>query len=160
MRIGIGHAETDPDAGRLGASARALADALLGAAGLGDGGAAPGPAREPDPAGAGESCALERLSRAVRAVEGQNYQVVNVDLTVTGEGGAPADRGGGAPERDAVRSELAERLHVPPGHVSLESAGKGSRPASAGRGGGVTAVALLDRIAPMDRVHSTLRAGG
>ena len=46
--------------------------------------------------------------------------------------------------------ELADRLHVSPGHVSLESGGDGA----------VTAVVLLDRIAPMDQVHSALRAGG
>lgn len=134
MRIGIGHADLDPDAGRLHAAARALTDALLGAAGLG-----PGEAATRGPEGAR---ALDVLSRAVRAVEGENYQVVNVDLAASG---AAAGAGG-----DALRAELADRLHVPPGHVSLPSDG----------GGTVTAVALLDRIAPMDRVHSALRAGG
>ena len=139
MRIGIGHADLDPDAGRLHAAARALTDALLGAAGLGRGAA---PMRGRESAGA-----LDVLSRAVRAVEGENYQVVNVDLASTG---AAPGAGGSGPGRDALRDELADRLHVPPGHVSLPSDG----------GGTVTAVALLDRIAPMDRVHSALRAGG
>lgn len=134
MRIGIGHADLDPDAGRLHAAARALTDALLGAAGLGRGAA---PMRGRESAGA-----LDVLSRAVRAVEGENYQVVNVDLASTGTAAGP--------DGDTLRAELADRLHVPPGHVSLPSDG----------GGTVTAVALLDRIAPMDRVHSALRAGG
>lgn len=139
MRIGIGHADLDPDAGRLHVAARAVTDALLGATGLGHGEAA---TREPESAGA-----LDVLSRAVRTVEGENYQVVNVDLASTG---AAAGSGGRGPDGDTLRAEIADRLHVPPGHVSLQSDG----------GDTVTAVALLDRIAPMDRVHSALRAGG
>lgn len=143
MRIGIGHADLDPDAGRLEAAARAVADALLGAAGLDEGEAAPG-------RGEGSVAALDVLSGAVRAVEGENYQVVNVDLASIGA--SPADRETDAdlPPDDAIRRQLSDRLHVSPGHVSLDP----------GRGRSVTAVALLDRIAPMDRVHSALRAGG
>lgn len=145
MRIGIGHAALDPDDGQLEAAARAVADAVLGAAGLGDGEAAPVRKR-------GSAGALDVLSGAVRAVEGENYQVVNVDLASIDA--AAVDRGthgdGDGPDQDAIRRELADRLHVSPGHVSLDPGG----------GGGVTAVALLDHIAPMDRVHSALRAGG
>ena len=145
MRIGIGYAHLDRDAGRLDPAARALADALLGAAGLGRGDLAP-----TGEAGERPADALDVLSRAVRAVEGENYQVVNVDLAVTGDAPRNRESPGGRPGADAVRAELAERLHVSPDHVSLEPGGSGA----------VTAVALLDRIAPMDQVHSALRAGG
>lgn len=143
MRIGIGHAALDSETGRLEAAARAVARALLGAAGLGDADAAPG--REP-----GSADSLDALSGAVRAVEGENYQVVNVDLASIDA--APGDREthGAGPHDDAIRRELADRLHVSPGHVSLDPGG----------GRSVTAVALLDHIAPMDQVHSALRAGG
>lgn len=143
MRIGIGHADLDPDAGRLDVAARALTDALLGAAGLGHRGAA-------SPRGEEAAPAVDVLSRAVRAVEGQNYQVVNVDLAVTDSAPAEREADGDRPADETIRGELAERLHVSPDHVSLEPGGSG----------GVMAVAMLDRIAPMDQVHSALRAGG
>lgn len=158
MRIGIGHADPDPDAERLAPAARALADALLGAAGL-DGGEAPA-SRPGEPDTPGGHAALDLLSRAVRAVEGENYQVVNVDLTVIGAAPGGPEGDGDAPGRRATRSELADRLHVSPEHVSLESAAGGVPAGSDGRSGVVTAVALVDRIAPMDQVHSPLRAGG
>ncbi len=142
MRIGIGHVDPDPDTGRLDVAARALTDALLGAAGIGHGGAA-SPREE-------AATAVDVLSRAVRAVEGQNYQVVNVDLAVTDFAPGESEAGGDGPGDHAIRDELADRLHVSPDHVSLEPGGSGA----------VMAVAMLDRIAPMDQVHSALRAGG
>lgn len=131
-------------------AARALADAVLGAAGLGgaDRFFAAGP-------GHGDRPGLAPLSRAVREVEGENYQVVNVDLTVIG-GGAPLGR-----HEAEIRETLAGHLHVPPEHVSVKPGG-GSEPDAlrAADGMVVLAVALLDRIDPMDQVHAALRAGG
>ena len=146
MRIGIGHHAPDPDTRRSLAAARAVADALRGAAGLsGD--------EEAADAGSETSAGPDLLSRTVLAVEGENYQVVNVDLTLVGE-----TAGDGAGD-DRVREALAERLHVAPEKVGLKP---GGTPAWADRedARAVLAVVLLDRIASMDQVHSALRAGG
>lgn len=139
-----GHSDGD-------AATHAVTDALLGAAGLGDIGEH-FPDTDPDYEGISS---LTLLSRAVRAVERENYQVVNVDLVVVTE----TPRIG--PHREGMRERLAERLHLGPGHVSV----KGKRNEGLGwigRGEGLAAMAvvLLDRIASTDQVHATLRAGG
>lgn len=152
--MGIGYAARGSDGDRRGAAHRAVAEAVLGAAGLarddledepGASWSGDGPASSPD-----------GLSRAVRAVEGENYQVVNVDLTLVGDA-----RGRGGAGDDGLRERLADRLHVSPGHVSV---GDGRplppEPGADAGGWGVMAVALLDRMPPMDQTHSTLRAGG
>lgn len=163
MRIGIGRADPHLEADRPEAAARALTDALLGAAGLSRGGES---SSAPGGNDRGEaSSPLDALSRAVRAVEGENYQVVNVDLVVGGEpsrgNAGSGGRPGTEPGADQVRRVLADRLHVSPGQVSVKP-GRDTPPGSMGGRGGraVVAVALLDRIAPMDQVHSALRAGG
>lgn len=152
MRIGIGRAApAESDAGRPCAAQRAVAEAVLGAAGL---------ECAEQGGGSGEDVGGGRdaLSRAVRAVERENYQVVNVDLTLVGDVD-PNER----PD-DELRERLADRLHVSPGHVSV-GPGSSAAPAAGSQpdgtvSAGVTAVALLDRMPPMDRTHSTLRAGG
>jgi len=149
VRIGIGRHAPDSDTVDRLAASRAVADALRGAAGLSD-------TEEERAAGAEESDPRDALSRAVRDVEGKNYQVVNVDLTVIGD-----EAGAGSGEETAgrrMREALAGKLHVAPEKVSLKP---GGGPAGdGGRGRAVLAVVLLDRIDPMDQVHSALRAGG
>lgn len=154
MRVGIGHAvPAGSDADRPGAARRAVAEAVLGAAGLESVDQGRG-------SGADAGGSRDELSRAVRAVERENYQVVNVALTLVG-GSRAHDR----PD-EGLRERLADSLHVSPGHVSV---GRGPGGSAAPAGGptpdgaasaGVMAVALLDRMPPMDQTHSTLRAGG
>lgn len=156
MRVGIGCAAPDPgDEPRArDTAAHAISKALLGAAGLPGAGpeSVSGEARGGGHDGAGESAdetvaapALRRLSRTVRAVEGENYQVVNADVTV---GAVGADDGD-------VRGLLADRLHVSPAHVSLKTG-----PVPAGPETGAVAIVLVDRVSPMDEVHAALRGGG
>ncbi|HKK07949.1 MAG TPA: 2-C-methyl-D-erythritol 2,4-cyclodiphosphate synthase, partial [Gemmatimonadota bacterium] len=91
-----GHSDGD-------AVTHAVIDALLGAAGLGSiGGLYPD--SDPELEGADS---LELLRDAVRRVEGENYQVVNVDVTVV------AERPRIAPHAPAMAGRLAELLHVP-----------------------------------------------
>lgn len=133
------------------AVAHAVIDALLGAAGLGD---IEDRFVDADPDYRGAS-SLELLTEAVRAAEGENYQVVNVDLTVVAE--TPAI----GRHRDLMRDRLADRLHVAPVRVSVKATGNGGM-GWIGRGEGVAsvAVALLDRVASVDQVHAALRTGG
>ncbi len=154
MRVGIGHAApAESDAGRPGAARRAVAEAVLGAAGLES--VEPGGS-----SGGGPGASRDELSRAVRAVERENYQVVNVDLTLVGDS-RPHER----PDEE-LRERLADRLHVSPGHVSVwggtgsSAAPAAGTPPDGAESAGVLAVALLDRMPPMDQTHSTLRAGG
>lgn len=139
-----GHSDGD-------AVAHALIDALLGAAGLGDIGEH---FPDSDPAHAGAD-SLELLRTAVRLVEEDNYQVVNVDLTVVAE--SPRI----APHVDGMRQGLAPILHVKPGAVGIK--GKTNEELGwIGRGEGlaVLSVALLDRIQDLDTLHASIRSGG
>ena len=61
--------------------AHAVTDALLGAAGLGD----IGRHFPPSDAEWKDADSLQLLARVVRLLEGRNYQVVNVDVTVVTE---------------------------------------------------------------------------
>jgi 2-C-methyl-D-erythritol 2,4-cyclodiphosphate synthase len=116
----VGH--TDADVG-----AHAVADALLGAAGLGDLGSRFG-VDQPDLAGAGS---LDRLLVAVVAdVAAAGYHVGNVDLTLV------AQRPRLAPHRDAMRANLARVLQVPADAVSVKFTTT-DRLGSIGRGEGV-----------------------
>lgn len=128
---------------------RALADALLGAAGLGDAVGADDPG--PDVGAGGRSPGP--LAGAVRQVEAENFQVVNADLTLV------APEPVISPHAGRVEETLAERLHVDPGRVSV---GEGRRGAAAwiaaGEGLAAVAVVLLDRRDGPDPV-AALRAG-
>lgn len=140
----VGHSDGD-------AVAHAVTDALLGAAGLGSIGDH-FPDDDPDLAGADS---LQLLAEAVRLVEGENYQVVNVDVTVVTE----TPRIG--PHAGAMGDALAEPLGIDPGHVSVRGkSGEGMGWIGRGEGLAVLAVALLDRIADLDTLHASLRAGG
>lgn len=110
----------------------AVADALLGAAGLGDIGVH---FSDTDPRWAGAD-SLELLAAVVLAVAGAGYAVANVDCSVLLE--APKL----APRRDAVQRALSEVVGAPVTVKGKRAEGLGA----IGRGEGVAcwAVALLD----------------
>jgi len=136
-----GHSDAD-------AVAHAVTDALLGAAGLGDIGRhfPPSHARWKD------ADSLQLLSRVVRLLEGRNYQVVNVDVTVVCE----APRIG--PHAEAMQQRLAGVLGIAPDHISIK--GKSNEGLGwIGRGEGIAAfaVALIDRLEDVDALHARHR---
>lgn len=121
------------------AVAHAVIDALLGAAGSGDIGThfPPGDGRWTD------ADSLELLARAVRILARENYQVVNIDVTVIAEAPAIAPHAGG------MRERLAGVLGIAPGHVSVKGkSNEGLGWIGAGEGLAVHAVALVDRVEP------------
>lgn len=138
-----GHSDGD-------AVAHAVVDALLGASGLGDvGGRFP----DDDPAYEGAK-SLELLAEAVRELERENYQVVNVDVTVVAE--TPRV----APHAGAMARAIAERLHVAPGAVSVKGkSNEGLGWIGREEGLAVLAVAAVDRIGEMDALHPALGDG-
>lgn len=110
----------------------ALADALLGAAGLGDIGQH---FPDTDPAVAGIA-GLELLRRVTTQVLGAGDAPASVDVTVI------AERPAIAPRRDEIRRELAAALGLEPERVSV----KATRPEGLGLSGdgiGCLAVAVL-----------------
>ena len=139
-----GHSDGD-------AIAHAVIDALLGAAGLGSiGGHFPD--TDPEFAGA-DSMAL--LVTTLRLLEADNYQVVNLDITVVTE------RPRIAPHADAIRASLAGRLHIDPRNVNVKgktNEGMGWIGWCEGLSG--MAAALIDRMADIDALHASMRAGG
>ncbi len=138
-----GHSDGD-------AVAHAVVDALLGASGLGDvGGRFP----DDDPAYEGAD-SLELLAEAVRELERENYQVVNVDVTVVAE--TPRV----APHAEAMARAIAERLHVAPGAISVKGkSNEGLGWVGREEGLAVLAVAAVDRIGEMDALHAALGDG-
>lgn len=130
---------------------RALASALLGAAGLES---APG-LRGPGDDRRGGSDPLRELEEVVRRVEGENYQVVNVDVTVL------ADGVGLEEHRGEMAALLAGLLHIAPGAVSVKEGPPGG---DGWPGGGARvaalAVALLDQMEDLDSLHAALRSRG
>jgi 2-C-methyl-D-erythritol 2,4-cyclodiphosphate synthase len=120
-----GHSDGD-------ALCHALADALLGAAALGDVGEH---FPDTDPAVAGIS-GLELVARTVGAVRAAGLVPDSVDLTVI------AERPSVAPARAEIRGRLAEILGVDVGRVSV----KATRPEGLGLSGdgiGCLALAVL-----------------
>jgi len=89
----------------------ALADALLGAAALGDIGQH-FPDTDPAYAGADSRVLLRRVAERVQAA---GYQVANVDVTVL------AQRPKLAPHRDAMRANIAADLGIDIGAVSVKA---------------------------------------
>ena len=125
-----GHSDGD-------AVAHALIDALLGAAGAGDVGShfPPGDERWKD------ADSMDLLRRAMALLEGRNYQVVNVDLTVICE----TPRIG--PHVAAMRARLGALLGVGPDFVSVKGkSNEGMGWIGAGEGLAVHAVALVETI--------------
>ncbi|HYJ80504.1 MAG TPA: 2-C-methyl-D-erythritol 2,4-cyclodiphosphate synthase [Longimicrobiaceae bacterium] len=136
-----GHSDAD-------AVAHAVTDALLGAAGLGDIGRHFPPS---DPQWK-DADSLQLLARVVRLLEGRNYQVVNVDVTVIAE----EPRIG--PHAAAMQEQLARVLGISPGHISIK--GKSNEGMGwIGRGEGLAcfAVALIDDLEGIDAVHARHR---
>lgn len=130
-QVGLaGHSDAD-------AVAHAVTDAILGAAGAGDIGRHFPPG---DPAWQGAD-SLELLARALELVEGEGYQVVNVDVTVIAE--LPRI----APHAVEMSGKLAEVLGVSPGSVSLKgTSNEGMGWIGRGEGVAALAVALVDRV--------------
>ncbi|HYW07054.1 MAG TPA: 2-C-methyl-D-erythritol 2,4-cyclodiphosphate synthase [Longimicrobium sp.] len=136
-----GHSDAD-------AVAHAVTDALLGASGLGDIGRHFPPTNDQYK----DADSLILLGRVVRLLEGRNYQVVNVDVTVVTE--APKI----GPHAPAMRERLAAVLGIAPGNVSVK--GKSNEGLGwIGRGEGLAAyaVALIDDLEGMDSLHARHR---
>lgn len=125
-----GHSDGD-------AICHAVIDAILGAAALGDVGSHFPPT---DERWRGAD-SVELLRRAVEVLERENYQVVNVDITVICE--TPKI----GPVASAIRERLGEVLRVGPGFVSVKGkTNEGMGWIGAGEGLAVHAVALIDRV--------------
>ena len=133
-----GHSDAD-------AVAHGIIDAILGAAGLGDIGShfPPSDVRWKD------ADSIQLLGAAVRLLESENYQVVNVDVTIIAE----APRIG--PHAEGMRRRLAEAIGISPRNVSVKAkSNEGMGWIGAEEGIAVHAVALIDRIEDQDRVHA------
>ena len=125
-----GHSDGD-------AICHAVIDAILGAAGLGDVGGHFPPG---DEAWAGAD-SLDLLRRAVAILERENYQVVNVDVTVICQ--TPKI----GPLAPAIRGRLGDALRIGPDFVSVKGkTNEGMGWIGAGKGLAVHAVALVDRV--------------
>ena len=123
-----GHSDAD-------AVAHAVTDALLGAAGLGDIGRHFPPSDEQWK----DADSLKLLAQVVRLLEGRNYQVVNVDVTVICE--QPKI----GPHAPAMQERLASVIGISPGHISIKGkTNEGMGWIGRGEGIAVFAVALVD----------------
>lgn len=139
-----GHSDGD-------AVCHAITDALLGAAALGDIGAL-FPDTDPEHEGA-DSVAM--LAEAVRRLESENYQIVNVDVTVI------AERPKIVSYARAMRDRLAPVLHASPANVSIKGkTNEGMGWIGRGEGIAVIAVASVDQIEDIDALHASIRSGG
>ena len=121
----IGHSDAD-------VVSHALADALLGAAGLGDIGAH---FPDDDPRWAGAD-SLELLARVARLLRADGWRAVNADLTVI------AERPRLAPHRSEMAARLAGALGVEAARVNVKATtneGMGF----VGRGEGIAVVASV-----------------
>ena len=129
----------------------AVIDAMLGAAGLGSIGDL-FPDTDPELEGADSLLLLED---AVERLERENYQVINVDVTVIAE---RPKIGAFAPQ---MSERLARRLHTPPGAVSVK--GKTNEGMGwIGRREGIAAIAMasIDQIRDTDALLASMRTGG
>jgi len=141
-RLVLGGVQIEHPAGLAGHSdadavAHAVTDAILGAAGAGDIGQhfPPSDERWRD----ADSLALLRAATAIIAEE--NYQVVNVDVTVVCESPRLA------PHLDAMRSRLAAALGIAPRLVSIKGkTNEGMGWIGQGEGIAALAVALVHAI--------------
>ena len=117
----------------------AVADALLGAAGLGDlGDRFPGDERWKD------ASSLAILAETAALVAGAGYGIVNVDVSVIAQ--APRL----SPYRDRMRSEVAAALAIDRGVVSVKATTT-DHLGFTGRGEGIAAlaVATIERLEPL-----------
>lgn len=126
----LGHSDAD-------AVAHAVTDALLGAAGLGDIGRHFPPTDE----AWRDADSIELLRRVGQLAAEQNYQVVNVDVTVVCE--APRI----STHADAMSGRLAAALGIAPSHVSVKGkTNEGMGWIGTGEGVAAMAVVLVDRV--------------
>jgi len=147
MRVGIGYDFHPLDDERPlvldeDALARAITEALLGAACLGTLGALLADRDSADR----DRDGIDVLADAVRRLESENYQVVNVDVTVVCEG----------LEVESVARSIARRLapvlHTRPSDVSVKG--------TSNAGMTVIAVASIAQIEDIDALHASIRSGG
>lgn len=123
----LGHSDAD-------VLLHAVADSLLGAAGLGDIGRH---FPDTDPAFK-DADSRELLARCAEMVREQGYDVGNVDATLFAQ--APKI----APYRDAMRRRIAEALQIDPGRVNVKATTtEGLGFVGAGEGMAAQCVALL-----------------
>jgi 2-C-methyl-D-erythritol 2,4-cyclodiphosphate synthase len=125
-----GHSDAD-------AVAHAVTDAILGAAALGDIGAhfPPHDARWKD------ADSIELLASANGLIGEENFQVVNVDVTVV------CERPRIGPHVEAMRARLAGALGISPANVSIKGkTNEGMGWIGSGEGLGAVAVALVTRM--------------
>jgi 2-C-methyl-D-erythritol 2,4-cyclodiphosphate synthase len=125
-----GHSDAD-------AVAHAVTDAILGAAAMGD----TGRHFPPDDVRWKDADSIALLALAVDTIAGENYQVVNIDVTVICE----EPRIG--PWIDAMRERIAGAAGIGSQHVSVKGkTNEGMGWAGRGEGLGAIAVALIDRL--------------
>ncbi|MEX0912186.1 MAG: 2-C-methyl-D-erythritol 2,4-cyclodiphosphate synthase, partial [Gemmatimonadota bacterium] len=87
-------------------------------------------------------------AHVLRLLDRENYQIVNVDVTVIAESPRLA------PHTDAIRRSLAQLMGIAPTNVSIKAkSNEGMGWTGREEGIGVHAVALIDRIEDQDRVH-------
>ena len=134
----VGHSDAD-------AVAHAITDALLGAAGLGDIGRHFPPSDEQWK----DADSIQLLARVVELIAAENYQVVNIDVTVIAE--SPKI----GPHAHAMSSRLAEVVGISRENISIKGkSNEGMGWIGEGQGIAVHAVTLLDRVADQDVVHA------
>jgi len=129
----------------------AVIDAILGAASLGSIGTR-FPDTDPDFAGADSLLLLEH---SVRLLETENYQIVNVDVTVITE--SPRI----APYAERMAERLAEKLHVASSGVSVKGkTNEGLGWIGRGEGLATMAVVVIDQMHDIDAFLASIRSGG
>lgn len=141
-RLVLGGVEFEGETGLLGHSdadvlTHALIDSLLGAAGLGDIGR-----HFPDTDERWrDTSSLEMLGSVVRMLEADNYQIVNVDVSLVAEHPRMESR------VEAIQASLSGVLGLAPRHISIKAT-TAEKLGTLGRAEGIAAwaVALIDRI--------------
>jgi 2-C-methyl-D-erythritol 2,4-cyclodiphosphate synthase len=132
-RGALGHSDAD-------VLAHALADALLGAAGLSDLGTR-FPASDPRWK---DADSMELLAQCAAAVRAAGFEIVNTDATIV------VDRPKLGPHIDWMRANLAVRLEIDQSRISVKAkSSEGLGYTGDGTGIAAFAVALLDSAPPM-----------
>jgi 2-C-methyl-D-erythritol 2,4-cyclodiphosphate synthase len=125
-----GHSDAD-------AVAHAIADAILGAAALGD----IGSHFPPDDDRWKDADSMALLASVNALIGEENFQVVNVDVTVV------CERPRIGPHAEAMRARLADVLGIAPANVSIKGkSNEGMGWIGRGEGLGALAVALVARM--------------
>jgi 2-C-methyl-D-erythritol 2,4-cyclodiphosphate synthase/2-C-methyl-D-erythritol 4-phosphate cytidylyltransferase/2-C-methyl-D-erythritol 2,4-cyclodiphosphate synthase len=141
-RFLLGGVEIPADRGELGHSdgdvlAHAVADALLGAAGLGDIGAL----FPPSDAAWKDADSMRLLRTAFEKVKAAGWGAVNLDAVVS------CEKPRLLPYREDIRASLARALELDPAAVFVKGkTGEGMGPVGKGRAVEAQAVCLLEKI--------------